>query len=73
MLNQLMGKAYGRVNSFNQDLNPATFSGGSDVIVINNNGNFQCTPFYVRFGRLGIILPRHNQIEYKTCSIRSIA
>ncbi|RVD93356.1 Smp2-like plasmid maintenance protein [Tubulinosema ratisbonensis] len=34
------------------EINPSTLSGANDVIVVNNDGEFKCTPFELRFGKM---------------------
>ncbi|KCZ81814.1 hypothetical protein H312_00713 [Anncaliia algerae PRA339] len=34
------------------DINPSTLSGANDVIVVNNDGEYKCTPFELRFGKM---------------------
>ncbi|KAI4802017.1 hypothetical protein KUCAC02_019878 [Chaenocephalus aceratus] len=37
-------------------LNPATLSGCIDVIVVRQpDGSLQCSPFHVRFGKMGVL------------------
>lgn len=34
------------------EINPSTLSGANDVIVVNNDGEYNCTPFELRFGKM---------------------
>lgn len=44
------------VKELYRGLNPATLTGGIDVIVVRQpDGSFQCSPFHVRFGKLGVL------------------
>ncbi|XP_074068073.1 phosphatidate phosphatase LPIN3 isoform X2 [Macrotis lagotis] len=50
------------VKELYQGLNPATLSGGIDVLVVKQpDGSFLCSPFHVRFGKLGV-LRSHEQV-----------
>ncbi|XP_038665117.1 phosphatidate phosphatase LPIN2 isoform X1 [Scyliorhinus canicula] len=45
-------------------LNPATLSGCIDVIVVQQqDGTYQCSPFHVRFGKLGVLRSKENVID----------
>jgi phosphatidate phosphatase LPIN len=39
-------------------LNPATLSGAIDIVVVKQeSGEFVCSPFHVRFGKLKLLRP----------------
>ncbi|XP_022448102.2 phosphatidate phosphatase LPIN3 isoform X2 [Delphinapterus leucas] len=45
-------------------LNPATLSGGIDVLVVRQaDGSFRCSPFHVRFGKLGVLCSREKVVD----------
>uniref|UniRef100_A0A4W3JEQ0 phosphatidate phosphatase n=1 Tax=Callorhinchus milii TaxID=7868 RepID=A0A4W3JEQ0_CALMI len=45
-------------------LNPATLSGCIDVIVVRQqDGTYQCSPFHVRFGKLGVLRSKEKVID----------
>ncbi|KAM4740749.1 phosphatidate phosphatase LPIN2 isoform 2-T2 [Anableps anableps] len=45
-------------------LNPATLTGGIDVIVVRQpDGSFQCSPFHVRFGKLGVLRSKEKIVD----------
>ncbi|KAF7652334.1 hypothetical protein LDENG_00098310 [Lucifuga dentata] len=45
-------------------LNPATLTGGIDVIVVRqSDGSFQCSPFHVRFGKLGVLRSKEKVVD----------
>ncbi|OCT79001.1 phosphatidate phosphatase LPIN1 isoform X2 [Xenopus laevis] len=53
---QLAGQVFVTVKELYRGLNPATLSGCIDVIVVRQpNGNLQCSPFHVRFGKMGVL------------------
>lgn len=44
---------------FYNEINAATLTGAIDVIVIEQpDGTFTCSPFHVRFGKLGVLRSR---------------
>ncbi|NXG95633.1 LPIN3 phosphatase, partial [Loxia leucoptera] len=46
------------------DLNPATLSGCIDVIVVRQPDNsFKCSPFHVRFGKLGVLRSKEKVVD----------
>ncbi|TPX34174.1 phosphatidate phosphatase [Synchytrium microbalum] len=52
------------VSEFYRDINPATLSGAIDVVVVKQkNGEFACSPFHVRFGKLKLLTPREKVVE----------
>nr|XP_039333163.1 phosphatidate phosphatase LPIN1 isoform X4 [Saimiri boliviensis boliviensis] len=56
---QLAGQVFVTVKELYKGLNPATLSGCIDIIVIRQpNGNLQCSPFHVRFGKMGVLRSR---------------
>ncbi|XP_064429254.1 phosphatidate phosphatase LPIN3 isoform X2 [Mirounga angustirostris] len=56
---QLAGTVLGTMKDIYQGLNPATLSGGIDVLVVKQvDGSFRCSPFHVRFGKLGVLRSR---------------
>ncbi|NXR19635.1 LPIN3 phosphatase, partial [Cinclus mexicanus] len=47
-----------------QDLNPATLSGSIDVVVVRQPDNsFKCSPFHVRFGKLGVLRSKEKVVD----------
>ncbi|XP_013373735.1 PREDICTED: phosphatidate phosphatase LPIN3 isoform X2 [Chinchilla lanigera] len=53
---QLAETVFGTVKELYRGLNPATLSGGIDVLVVKQvDGSFRCSPFHVRFGKLGVL------------------
>jgi phosphatidate phosphatase LPIN len=46
------------------DLNPATLSGAIDVVIVEQeDGNFACSPFHVRFGKRGVFNRREKIVD----------
>lgn len=61
---QLAGTVFGTVKELYQGLNPATLSGGIDVLVVKQvDGSFRCSPFHVRFGKLGVLRSREKVVD----------
>ncbi|KAM9273869.1 LOW QUALITY PROTEIN: phosphatidate phosphatase LPIN1 [Cariama cristata] len=53
---QLAGQVFVTVKELYKGLNPATLSGCIDIIVVRQpDGNLQCSPFHVRFGKMGVL------------------
>lgn len=44
-------------------INPSTLTGAIDVIVVKQeDGTLRCTPFHVRFGKLGVLRNQRNKV-----------
>lgn len=66
---QLAGQVFVQVKELYRGLNPATLSGCIDVIVVRQpDGSLQCSPFHVRFGKMGVLRSREKVVrkEMKT-------
>lgn len=45
------------------DINPATLTGAIDVVVVEQeDGSFLCSPFHVRFGKMGVLRSREKVV-----------
>ncbi|NWU03347.1 LPIN3 phosphatase, partial [Urocynchramus pylzowi] len=52
------------VKELYHDLNPATLSGCIDVVVVRQPDNsFKCSPFHVRFGKLGVLRSKEKVVD----------
>ncbi|XP_038623628.1 phosphatidate phosphatase LPIN1 isoform X2 [Tachyglossus aculeatus] len=61
---QLAGQVFVTVKELYKGLNPATLSGCIDIIVVQQpNGNLQCSPFHVRFGKMGVLRSREKVVD----------
>ncbi|XP_012636705.2 phosphatidate phosphatase LPIN3 [Microcebus murinus] len=61
---QLAETVFGTVKDLYRGLNPATLSGGIDVLVVRQvDGSFRCSPFHVRFGKLGVLRSREKVVD----------
>ncbi|XP_046708316.1 phosphatidate phosphatase LPIN2-like isoform X2 [Silurus meridionalis] len=59
-----VGQLLGTVRKLYKGLNQATLSGCIDVVVVKQlDGSFQCSPFHVRFGKLGVLHSREKVID----------
>lgn len=60
---QLAGQVFVQVKELYRGLNPATLSGCIDVIVVRQpDGSLQCSPFHVRFGKMGVLRSREKVV-----------
>ncbi|XP_048842443.1 phosphatidate phosphatase LPIN1-like isoform X2 [Brienomyrus brachyistius] len=61
---QLAGQVFVQVKELYRGLNPATLSGCIDVIVVRQaDGTLQCSPFHVRFGKMGVFRSREKLVD----------
>lgn len=61
---QLAGQVFVTVKELYKGLNPATLSGCIDIIVVRQpDGNLQCSPFHVRFGKMGVLRSREKVVR----------
>ncbi|KAI8097151.1 Lipin/Ned1/Smp2-domain-containing protein [Halteromyces radiatus] len=61
-----LGSLFTSVQSFYNDINPATLSGAVDIVVVEQkDGDLACSPFHVRFGKLSLLMPQEKKIEIK--------
>ncbi|KAM8987824.1 phosphatidate phosphatase LPIN3 isoform 4-T5 [Ara ararauna] len=61
---QLAETVFVTVKELYQGLNPATLTGCIDVVVVRQPDNsFQCSPFHVRFGKLGVLRSREKVVD----------
>ncbi|XP_025948805.2 phosphatidate phosphatase LPIN3 isoform X2 [Dromaius novaehollandiae] len=61
---QLAETVFITVKELYRGLNPATLTGCIDVIVVRQPDNsFQCSPFHVRFGKLGVLRSKEKVVD----------
>ncbi|KAJ2417324.1 lipin Ned1 [Coemansia sp. RSA 2530] len=61
---QYVGKVFSTVSQLYKELNPATLSGAIDVVVVEGrDGEFSCSPFHVRFGKLQLLRPSDKAVQ----------
>ncbi|NXS80396.1 LPIN3 phosphatase, partial [Erpornis zantholeuca] len=61
---QLAESVFVTVRELYRDLNPANLSGCIDVVVVRQPDNsFKCSPFHVRFGKLGVLRSKEKVVD----------
>ncbi|MBN3307446.1 phosphatidate phosphatase LPIN2 isoform X2 [Amia ocellicauda] len=61
---QLAGQVLVTVKELYKGINQATLSGCIDVVVVQQrDGSYQCSPFHVRFGKLGVLRSKEKVID----------
>ncbi|XP_073958483.1 phosphatidate phosphatase LPIN3-like [Choristoneura fumiferana] len=67
-----IGKFIANFREFYNEINGATLTGAIDVVVVEQpDGSFTCSPFHVRFGKLGVLRSRFkvvSQLDVETWS-----
>ncbi|TEA18902.1 Nuclear elongation and deformation protein 1 [Colletotrichum sidae] len=59
------------VSSTWNSINPATLSGAIDVIVVEQeDGTLNCSPFHVRFGKFSLLRPYEKKVEFKVNGVK---
>ena len=57
-------KVINNLNKFYTEINPATLTGAIDVVVVEQeDGSLHCSPFHVRFGKLGVLRSREKVVS----------
>lgn len=60
-------KVFSNFKEFYSEINGATLTGAIDVIVVEQpDGSFLCSPFHVRFGKLGVLRSREKVVSIHT-------
>lgn len=60
-------KVFNNLNKFYTEINPATLTGAIDVVVVEQeDGSLHCSPFHVRFGKLGVLRSREKVVRMHT-------
>uniref|UniRef100_A0AC11EDU0 Lipin 2 n=2 Tax=Ovis aries TaxID=9940 RepID=A0AC11EDU0_SHEEP len=61
---QLAGQVIVTVKELYKGINQATLSGCIDVVVVRQqDGSYQCSPFHVRFGKLGVLRSKEKVVS----------
>ncbi|UJR31952.1 hypothetical protein I4U23_019425 [Adineta vaga] len=56
-------KLFSALTSAYRNINPSTLNGAIDIIVVKQeDGTLRCTPFHVRFGKLGVLQSSQNKV-----------
>lgn len=59
-----IGKFIANFREFYNEINGATLTGAIDVVVVEQpDGSFTCSPFHVRFGKLGVLRSRFKVVD----------
>ncbi|KAL1512641.1 hypothetical protein ABEB36_002202 [Hypothenemus hampei] len=59
-----MLKLFSNFKEFYNDINGATLTGAIDVVVVEQpNGEYSCSPFHVRFGKLGVLRSKEKVVD----------
>lgn len=57
-------KVFSNFREFYSEINGATLTGAIDVVVVEQaDGTFICSPFHVRFGKLGVLRSREKVVS----------
>ncbi|XP_044737355.1 phosphatidate phosphatase LPIN3 isoform X2 [Chrysoperla carnea] len=60
----VIGRVFSNFRDFYNEINAATLTGAIDVIVVEQpDGTFTCSPFHVRFGKLGVLRSREKVVD----------
>ncbi|XP_043977593.1 zgc:123305 isoform X2 [Gambusia affinis] len=64
IVGQLAETVFVTVKELYRGLNPATLTGGIDVIVVRQpDGSYQSSPFHIRFGKLGVLRSKEKIVD----------
>lgn len=59
-----LGKFIDNFRHVYKEINAATLTGAIDVIVVEQpDGNYTCSPFHVRFGKIGVLRSREKIVR----------
>lgn len=59
-----IGRIVSNFREFYNEINAATLTGAIDVVVVEQpDGTFTCSPFHVRFGKLGVLRSREKVVS----------
>ncbi|XP_044744130.1 phosphatidate phosphatase LPIN2 isoform X2 [Coccinella septempunctata] len=59
-----MERMISNVRDFYKDINQATLTGAIDVVVVEQpDGSYNCSPFHVRFGKLGVLRSKEKVVD----------
>lgn len=62
-----IGKVISNFRDFYNEINAATLTGAIDVVIVEQpDGSFRCSPFHVRFGKLGVL---HSKEKVVSCML----
>ena len=59
-----VGKFFSNFREFYSEINSATLTGAIDVLVVEQaDGTYECSPFHVRFGKMGVLRAREKVVS----------
>lgn len=68
-----IGRFFSNFKDFYNDINGATLTGAIDVIIVEQqDGTFNCSPFHVRFGKIGVLRSREKIVSNNNFFPRSL-
>lgn len=68
-----LGKFISNFRHVYNEINPATLTGAIDIVVVEQpDGTFTCSPFHVRFGKIGVLRSREKIVSKTSFIILNI-
>lgn len=62
----VIGRIFTNFRDFYNEINSATLTGAIDVVLVEQaDGSFLCSPFHVRFGKMGVLRSREKVVSVK--------
>ena len=59
-----VGKLFSNVKGFYNEINAATLTGAIDALIVEQeDGSYQSSPFHVRFGKLGVLRSKEKVVS----------
>lgn len=59
-----IGKFFSNFREFYNEINSATLTGAIDIIIVKQkDGTHLCSPFHVRFGKIGVLKSREKVVS----------
>jgi phosphatidate phosphatase LPIN len=59
-----IARVFSNFKEFYSEINGATLTGAIDVVVVEQpDGSYLCSPFHVRFGKLGVLRSREKIVS----------
>ncbi len=68
-----IGKFISNFREFYNEINSATLTGAIDVIVVEQeDGTYLCSPFHVRFGKIGVLRSKEKIVSFSYLKVATI-
>ena len=59
------GRIISNISQVYSEINAATLTGAIDVIIVEQeDGTYACSPFHVRFGKIGVLRSREKIVNF---------